>query len=142
MEKRATVESLRGIENFLTQRRGCKLVHNGALPFEQHGTSQQSRSYVHLWQVFPENAGWADTRANIRIHFNECVGVGTVKVTAQGMELLPKDVRRAIEQMATEVVFVPREYMDCWHIPQTNLTEFEAARLGALNLTVGELVPT
>ena len=125
MELRGTIQSLKSFEDVLVSALPSKLVHDGGKGLKPFGEDGKGRSYSKVYQLFPKGAKtiWEE-RINVRFHFDERYGVGTMKISAQGMSMMPKELRQLVN--AVEDVYL---------IPKRSLTEEQAMELGALNLS-------
>ena len=124
MQLNGTIQSLKSFEEVLITSFPYKLLHDGGKGLKPFGEDGRGKSFSKVYQLFPSGARkvWEE-RVNVRFHFDERFGVGTMKISAQGMAMMPKEIK----QLAGMVD-------DVYLIPKSNLTENRARELGALNL--------
>jgi len=99
-------------------------VHDGGKGLSPFGQDGRGRSYSKVYQLFPEGAKqiW-EKRVRVRFHFDERFGVGTVKISAEGIAMLPKEIRQVVGGLVEDVYLIPK----------SALSEEKALELGALN---------
>lgn len=121
MELKGSIQSLQSFEHALITSLPYKLLHDGGKSFNLY---PNSKCYSKLYQLFPHGAKrfWEE-RVNVRFYYDERFGVGTMKISAKGMELMPQEI-----QQLTGIV------EGTYFVPKSSLTEEQARELGTLNI--------
>jgi len=123
MELKGTIQSVASFEQSLITSFPHKLLHDGGQSHKPFGEDGKSQCYSKLYQLFPVGTSlWAD-RVNVRFYFDERFGIGTVKISAKGMELLPSKMDALMKIVE-----------DVYSIPKSRMTLVQARKFGATNI--------
>lgn len=124
MELKGTIQSLRSFEQMLVTSLPHKLLHDGGQEFMAFGQGHKSKCYSKLYQLFPHGAKqlWEE-RVNVRFYYDERFGVGTMRISARGMALMPQEIQQLMGLID-----------DVYLVPKSSLSIEQARELGALNL--------
>jgi len=124
MELKGTIQSVQNFEQSLVVSFPHKLLHDGGHEHKSFKEDGKSQCYSKLYQLFPYGGKhlWED-RVNVRFYFDERFGIGTVKISAKGIQMLPSKVKELM-----------RIVEDVYTIPKSKMTLVQARKFGAINI--------
>jgi len=131
MELKGTIQSIKGFEERLIKCYPYILVKDGSQPYDAVGKegepqfSHRSPYYARVYQLFPDggNRLLFKKRANARFFYDERYGIGTIRISSEGVLLLENKIKELITTVE-----------DVWIIPKHNMTVEKAKEYGATNM--------